>query len=456
MEMQPGTIVKFKNLVGKPDFNGRCGVVKKQLPNGRFNILNDASEIDLSFNEKNLQIISTCPNEQRLNTEGVLIWPHVKGVNTPSMQWMNDPKLTKEFKNPYETDAIGRPAGAFKGCGIDIFTGMFDDEDREKVMKKYEDILIEKLGWNTPQMWRHQITSKGILQNKIVIYYDEDSEAPVNDWLNSRFNHSFITGIQPKIRGSFLYINQLDEKFGTVEETINHHKGIFHNLRYYERVPDYRTMDEKEHTKLSEKYCRRLLKIRTILPTCSKKCDKCDAETSIAEITYSLVVDKTCTKKEAEKAVYHAEYAKVKYDQAGVHELEAIVAILGVLDSYDEPARDYKDALELEKRLINSPTLSFWRHFGLSAKQVAIEIFADKTHMPYLENKHELKALFMIYECQIKKTPESQEAYLAFKSRVKDSIGITVNQKGEDRKARREQKRSNTLSKDKKKTDKNK
>ena len=81
MELQAGTIIKFKNLVGKPEYNGRCGVITKQLPNGRFGVIVDASKIDLSFNKKNLQILSFCPNEQRLNTEGVLIWPHVKGVN---------------------------------------------------------------------------------------------------------------------------------------------------------------------------------------------------------------------------------------------------------------------------------------------------------------------------------------------------------------------------------------
>ena len=54
MEIQPGTIVKFKNLVGKPEYNGRCGVIRKQLPNGKFGVILDASEIDLSFKEDNL------------------------------------------------------------------------------------------------------------------------------------------------------------------------------------------------------------------------------------------------------------------------------------------------------------------------------------------------------------------------------------------------------------------
>ena len=66
------------------------------------------------------------------------------------MQWMDDTSLTKAFVNPFDEN------GAFKGCETDFYTKSWIDEDRERVMKKYEDILIEKLGWNSPQMWLHQ------------------------------------------------------------------------------------------------------------------------------------------------------------------------------------------------------------------------------------------------------------------------------------------------------------
>jgi len=78
------------------------------------------------------------------------------------MQWMDDSSLTKAFENPFvET-------GAFKGCSQDIYTGCWADEDRERVMKKYEDILLEKLGWNSPQMWMMTITSKAKSKTRFV------------------------------------------------------------------------------------------------------------------------------------------------------------------------------------------------------------------------------------------------------------------------------------------------
>jgi len=396
MEMQPGTIVKFKNLVGKPEFNGRCGVVIKQLPNGRFNILNDASEVDLSFNEKNLQIISTCPNEHRLNTEGVLIWPHVKGVNTPSMQWMDDSSLTKAFENPFvET-------GAFKGCNQDIYTGCWADEDRERVMKKYEDILLEKLGWNSPQMWMMTITSKGKIENKVCIYYDEDSEAPVNDWMHTRFYWAFNRGQLPKIRGSFIYLNQLDDPKwaqGPILESINYHKSIFHNLRYFDPVPSFQDTDPIEHAKKYERYARRLGKIRAALPGCSnEKCRNCEHVSDgnfKAFLEYATDKNNGCTIAEAREAFDNAIEAKYHYDDKGIKAKDALNILQDMMEADD------KDP---------SKTLTL------------------------VANKLEMTALIMIYKNHLQEVP--------------------VNQKGEDRKAKREQKRAKTLSKNKKKTNK--
>lgn len=396
MELQPGTIVKFKNLVGKPEYNGRCGVITKQLPNGRFGVIVDASKIDLSFNEKNLQILSFCPNEQRLNTEGVLIWPHVKGVNTPSMQWMDDSSLTKAFENPFDE------TGAFKGSERDFYTSCWADEDRERVMKKYEDILIEKLGWNSPQMWMMTITSKGKIENKVCVYYDEDSEAPVNDWLNTRFYHAFKAGQQPKIRGSFIYLNQLDNPKwakGPIFESINYHKSIFHNLRYFGGVPNFQDTDPIEHAKKYEKYGRRLGKIRAALPGCSnEKCRDCEHVSDgdfKAFLKFTTEKNNGCTVEEAREAFDNAQEAKYHYDDKGIKAKDALQILQDMMEG------DEKDP---------SKTLAL------------------------ISNKLEMTALIMIYKNHLQEVP--------------------VNQKGEDRKAKREQKRAKTLSKNKKKTEK--
>jgi len=396
MQMLPGTIVKFKNLVEKSEYNGRCGVIRKQLLNGQFGVIVDASEIDVSFNETNLQVISTCPNEDRLNIEGVLIWPHVKGVNTPSMQWMDDSRLTKAFENPCDEN------GAFKGCETDLYTRSWIDEDRERIMKKYEDILIEKLGWNSPQMWMHTTGSLGKIENKVCIYYDEDSVAPLNDWLETRFDFAFNQGILPKIRGSFICVDELDKADWAVGRyTINYRKSIFHALRYFGDVPAAKNGDPVEQDKLYAKYGCRLGKIRAALPGCLKdRCRDCNKTGGLMDWISTpefakWIFDPGHTQEEAHVALKKAEQIKLHYDEKGIKAKDALQILRDMLEADDE--------------------------------------HPSKT-LPLVANKLEMEALILIYENHLKEVP--------------------LNQKGEDRKAKREQKRAKTLSKNKKKTNK--
>jgi len=232
-------------------------------------------------------------------------------------------------------------------------------------------------------------------------YSDEDSVAPVNDWLHTRFYFAFNQGQLPRIRGSFIYLNQLDSAdWATGRYTINYHKSIFHNLRYFGDVPSAKDADPVEQAKLYSKYGRRLGKIRSALPGCSKdKCRNCD-ETGGNDLHQQFanwIFDKKCahTPEEARVALMNAEQTKLHYDEKDIKAKDALKILQDMLETDDD-----------------NPS---------------------KT-LPLVANKLEMEALIMIYENHLKEVP--------------------VNQKGEDRKAKREQKRAKTLSKNKKKTNK--
>ena len=96
-----GQIIKLTGLISKPELNGRRGLVLKKLENGRYRIM-IGDEHDSAIQDSNLKPVNQCPSEYRLKINGILIWPHIRGVSVPSMQWMDDDLLTLSFINPFD------------------------------------------------------------------------------------------------------------------------------------------------------------------------------------------------------------------------------------------------------------------------------------------------------------------------------------------------------------------
>ena len=259
---EAGTIIRLKGLKGKKDYNGKFGVVKKELENGRFQVMIDGDK-DLSMKTLNLVALNQCPNRQHRVEEGMLFWPHVKGCPTPCIQWLNDDVLEQVFVNPFgenspflseptlpkstESDKSSEIIDDMKALTegnldrfrnydrswIDIESNFKSNHSkREQVMRKYETRLKELLNWSNPTPWIQTVTTEGSIENQVVVYYDADSKGQVNDWLNTRFRSLII----PEIRGAFVFIGCLHDKPHKGQqntEKINYHKTIFHTSKYY-------------------------------------------------------------------------------------------------------------------------------------------------------------------------------------------------------------------------------
>lgn len=243
-------------------------------------------EKDMSVKVENIEVVKQCPNDARFPAEGILCWPHVKSVNTPTMQWLNDRSLRSAFIDPFERNGVFSKSFDMM-CETDYVLGkVYNDtpyiernvEKRMKIMENYEDNLKRLLNWKTPTMWIRKIRTDGEVENQVVVYYDKDSKGAVNDWLEYR--HSQIPSVvRPKIRGPFVYIQIMPKKYTRKNtartEHLNLHKAQFHISKYFGQ-PD--RSDEKVY----RKYISKLHKITKLLPisnTCGKvKCKHCKYE----------------------------------------------------------------------------------------------------------------------------------------------------------------------------------
>lgn len=167
-----GKVVKLFGLLNKPELNGRSGVILKKLDDDRFRIT-IGEENDLALKESNLKLVEQCPYKNRLNITGILIWPHIKGVCEPSMQWMDDDKLTRSFVN--------------------LFDNVCKSQQSFKVQEgSYVKRLKKLLKWKTPMIWLH--TNGSADDNKLCVYWDADSKAPLNDSMKIRLPAADIQG----------------------------------------------------------------------------------------------------------------------------------------------------------------------------------------------------------------------------------------------------------------------
>ena len=81
VEPKVGDFVRFKNFVEKKRFNGKLGLVKKELGESRFQIATMNDAFDFSISIENFDIIKNCNAENNRMEIGEMIWPKIKGLN---------------------------------------------------------------------------------------------------------------------------------------------------------------------------------------------------------------------------------------------------------------------------------------------------------------------------------------------------------------------------------------
>jgi hypothetical protein len=226
VEPQVGDFVKFKNFVERKSYNGKIGLIQKELNESQFTIstMNDATFFVISL--ENFDIIKNCNGVyQRIET-GEMIWPKIKGFNVPSSHWVKDRTLTAMTMNLFEAihyyewddyytrfgyaDTMpeknkfkfkyGKRKGKLlaNGPGKQGFLAPFTNlayycfrqschynqakpEIFPEFYSEYTERVKQLFGWTKPHMMRFA-TGSDEKANLYIVCYDEDSKAEINDW----------------------------------------------------------------------------------------------------------------------------------------------------------------------------------------------------------------------------------------------------------------------------------
>jgi len=164
-DFKPGTLIKIKNLQSRPELNGRSGVIDgKRKDNERFPVMCDGEKV-ISLKEECIEIIQQCPNEEHVFENGMLpiIWPHVKHVPTPTIEWLFDETLKTDKINVFD-----------KNLGKSL------------AWKQFQDRLQKRMNWTDLQCLSLEMTNdaKAVKGNtKMLMFHEKTSKQRVNDWL---------------------------------------------------------------------------------------------------------------------------------------------------------------------------------------------------------------------------------------------------------------------------------
>lgn len=220
-EFESGDVIQFIDLVKKPELNGRLGVVKKMLANGRFRIMVDG-ENDLAIRKANIEKLqenadgpntNQCPSKLCMKTDGILIWPfskEVKGCRLPSMNYLPDFDLQHHFKNPFELDTID--SSQWMEFANEFGSMKISELKTAQSTQVYVQKLKKVLKWKDP------VRQLCIFHNsrKVCVYFDRKSSGPLNSRLASLclgMSPEFAPNIKKfevlKIRGPFLMYDHL-------------------------------------------------------------------------------------------------------------------------------------------------------------------------------------------------------------------------------------------------------
>lgn len=268
-----GTIIQITNLKTKKNLNGKYGVVQKQLANKRYAILNDG-ESTLALKRENLKPVVQCPSERFPISKGLLIWPEVENCPPPCVQWLNDERLSNLFetkgcqfsKDAYETFDL---LNSLRHVTRSHVWGIPDDYAIHQVLKKM-------FGWKKPGL----VT---VVRNfcYAIVWYDEASKAPANNWLDNVFNFKKCDEFVPEIRGSMVYLETKENNFlnegmypsDFKETSLNALKTTFQNMK--KTTLKKHPINENCEKEASCKCKQKSHELRTKLPVCEKRCENC-------------------------------------------------------------------------------------------------------------------------------------------------------------------------------------
>lgn len=215
-DFKPGTLIKIKNIKSRPELNGRSGVVDgKRRDNGRFPIMCDGEKV-LCLKYDCIEVVHQCPNEEHVFENGMLpiIWPHVKGVPTPTIEWLFDDFYLR-------TDEI------------DVFDQKCDET---LAWKKFGHRLQQRMNWANLQCLGFEMTNdaktvKG--KTKMLMFYERTSKQRVNDWLDYLLPISTWRNARKQLtmRGPIVFMCQFSKAQN--ERSSNSMKQRLYGTRYH-------------------------------------------------------------------------------------------------------------------------------------------------------------------------------------------------------------------------------
>ena len=267
---KPGTLVKIKNIKSRPELNGQYGVITgEELENGRLPIMNPEQSHDITLKKECLDIIFQCPTKQEYPESGMLIWPKVKKVNTPTIQWLYDETLKSCFINVFENSIRDKILNPWD-------VPMYEFDWLEKKLKKFNDRLRELLNWKDPSMQCGVVNDGQGISNQFCVFYDKASKMAVNEWIKCR-HADIAVQWENEVRGPFIYVQHLHEPYnqrGT--DNTNYHKGIFYNCMYYDVSNDHTRKSIKNHLKVADRARKAVTELaKTNVCPPSKRCNHC-------------------------------------------------------------------------------------------------------------------------------------------------------------------------------------
>ena len=136
---EPGLLVKMKNIISKPELNGKITVITmKKLENGRIPVMGN-TENSLAFKPENLELVNECPNVEYCTDKGLMIWPHISKVAAAPIKWLNEVHISnvKQLISP-GTSFFARFMWAGKQSGL-FDTSRFEltENDKNKIKQQF-------------------------------------------------------------------------------------------------------------------------------------------------------------------------------------------------------------------------------------------------------------------------------------------------------------------------------
>ena len=172
-KFKPGTVIRFQGLTQNPQMNNSYGIVKKQLEDGNLRLQTN-SQNDMAVKPKFCKPIVQCMNRNQRNVP-VLIHPRLKGEYFPRVHWLHEAP-----KDIFPKDAFQPRRMFFYSERPEMLVG------RENTTKTIS-YLRDTLNWKKPTLLPFHENQK-----TFIIWYDHESNAKINDAINTIINSSSL------------------------------------------------------------------------------------------------------------------------------------------------------------------------------------------------------------------------------------------------------------------------